>query len=271
MTVAESRTIVQQAPPTVAGETTILKSFAQPSRSTTPPGPRLQVKSAPPHDLHRFGAARFHRSMGPAVGLVKMVENRVPRRTAPFTSGSEACLGRQLNSTPDLHHLCRKAEIHDDGLEAAACLGGHVSYANISRPSSGLLKTCPGNSSALKKRMQLSKISTETSLSSVDLDSSSMKVKVPPLSCVSTETVSPTALKSSEVPRWCLTGSSSQEILPGTHSMQIDESLKHSPTVAANFPTLHGGTSPQHWRRAQKRSLTHGSAYSSRMRAISLM
>lgn len=259
MAAIDGRVLYQQASP------------IEPQRLGTPPGPRLQMKSAALPDLHRFGACRFHRSMGPAVGLIKMVENR--SRHTPPTVG-EAALNRQVASSPDLRSLCRKAEIDDNGLEAAALSSGfgHASHANVNRPSSGLHMSCPGNSSALKKRVQLSRMPpAEGSSSSLDLDNVRNKVKVPPLSCVVTEEASPKTLKSPEVPRSCVTGSESQEIIPGSHSMHIDEGLANAPVVAGNFPTMHGGTSPQHWRRAQKRAVTRGSEYSSRMRAISLM
>lgn len=278
----------------------------------TPPGPRLQVKP-PPHDLHAFGASRFHRSMGPAVGLVKMVENRMPRRHTPPMHGNTPCLVRHHASAPDFHNLCHKVEIENNGLEAAALSSGfghcthpnarspsngllksymsisstmrkrsqrskspresgkaeiddngldatpasrNFGHSNVSRPSSGRCRSYSGNSSTLKRPSQLIKSPRDALNTIVDLEDSGNKVRVPPLTCVLAETISPKAPeKSPDVQRSCLTGYCHQAIPSGNHYTQIDGPLASNVSLAVNFPTMQGGTSPEHWRRAQKKDL----------------
>lgn len=208
-------------------------------------------------DLHSFGACRFHRSMGPAVGLLKMVDGRGPRRQTPPVPGSEdhgakktgteSLHDKTWSSTGDLRVFLRRAEIGVDGLEAASLLGG---FTHAKKKLSGVAvqaAVAPGNASSVKKRVELfrsPRCSPSTSREASLILAGEEEIESPQQSIR------------------CLVQPWPQDFVLHPH----EEMLLETPPLArrGSSPFL----SPEHWHRSQKRPVKLGSAYTSRMRAI---
>lgn len=214
-------------------------------------------------DLHSFGACRFHRSMGPAVGLVKMVDGRGPRRQTPPVPGREdhgvkrvlESLHEQTwSSTGDLRVFLRRAEIGDDGLAAASLLGGFTQPKQKLSGLAGQAPVAPGNASSVKKRVELFRsprcspsASPEASLIlGGEEDAESPKQQ---------------ATRSLVLP-W------PQGLALHPHEQMLVETPPLDARGSGSFKGLRPTPSPEHWQRLQKRPVKIGSAYTSRMRAI---
>jgi len=240
--------------------------------------PRLQVENEPLQDLHCFGAARFHRSMGPAVGLIKMTVGKQPRRHTPAVATYEVPPNHALSSSSkaDLFVRLRTAEIGDDeGLAVAALLGGftkptrHMSSPNLKAPvapgCSGSTKkhrerarsprdcNSPGGSTLFGASREGSQVFGGSSEGSLFLGGSREGSRF----LVGDEDDGKAAFPCAE------------DMIPqALESALPRRGAAPSPGV---FPAFAAVPSPDHWRRAQKRPVKLGSAYSTRMQAILLM
>jgi len=228
------------------------------------PGPCLQVENEPPLDLHSFGACRFHRSMGPAVGLVQMVDGRGPRRQTPPVPGSEdhgakktgteSLHDQTWSSTGDLRVFLRRAEIGDDGLAVASLLGGFIQPRRKLSGVAVQAPVAPGNASSVKKRMELfrsPRCSPSTSREASLILAGEEEIESPQQQV------------------------SSFLVQPWPQGLALDrceQMLLETPPLAGkgsgSFQGLRPSPSPEHWQRSQKRPVKLGSAYTSRMRAI---
>lgn len=218
------------------------------------PGPCLEVEYEPPMDQHLFGCTRFHRSMGPAVGLVKMLElgpGRVPRRRVPVRAADTEVLrpgGNSASSTGNLLSL-RRAEIADDALTAASMQGGCATRRIVREKRRGA-PIAPGCCSSVKKLLEFTARSDRSS------PGQSRET-----STVLNETQS--SVFSTTQESWLPAEEAPPPSLP--------RSRRAAPETEGNFPAFAPGMPPPGWHLKQKRAAKLESGYTSRMRAILAM
>lgn len=238
----------------------------------------MQVENEPTPDLHSFGVGRFHRSMGPAVGLAAgSAAGRERRRRTPLVQRDEAFPDRTASSTGDLRaFLLRKGEIEDEDLADAAFRAGFTRPRRFGNSSNTQAPVAPGNSCSFKMHAEFTR-SPRDRLNSPDMsregsrvlsacpDEGSPRSKWSPRD--SPKVNSP--FKVQPMPEDTLLHPQEQMLLQTQTGPLFGKGA--ATKVKGNFPGWTAGASPESWRRAQKRSVKVGSSYSSRMRAILVM
>lgn len=242
-----------------------VRAISRGTLTGNPVAPLLNVDNCPLQN-GAFAPARFHRSMGPAVGLQNM-----PRRHTPPVS-DEA-----LNSQADASMMAHSASMCDLIVGTQRKEGGLSSSGNLARAKQRWnMQACPGNASTDKKRrLKISGVLSPQSIGDAGHDSKSpqhqgeARVKVAPLTCVSQvpEVHEEGLLPTSTSPQM-QAKKSPQEALRKPSSPPRKGGALGSSSSAGSLVGMPGHRAPDNWSRAQKRPGQLGSAYSSRMRAL---